>query len=76
MNSNNKKSITIDGKFYTISSYLLDDIWKISLTNLNELFVEKLSRQQIIERCEVIMHKQLILSLFLGYIILFSYFYN
>ena len=50
------KSISINNEEYVISTQKENNVWKISLTNLVELWTEDLHTEAIIERCKVFLH--------------------
>lgn len=47
------KEIHVAQEIYTISSELIGDKWKIMLTNLMELWIEVISKEEIIDKCQV-----------------------
>lgn len=59
MDSKIPQTIRIENEIYTISSLIEEeDKWKILLTNLVELFIERITREQILLKCQVTKKKK------------------
>ncbi|XP_011301994.1 uncharacterized protein [Fopius arisanus] len=46
------QEIHVEKEIFMVSSELMDDKWKILLTNLVELWFEDISREEIVDKCQ------------------------
>lgn len=53
MKENEWEEVLVNEQNFLISCCRIDNTWKIMLTNLIELWTENLSREKIIQDCEV-----------------------